>query len=179
MGALAQVNGFGKVCLWLTGFFLSYGALAYVPSPFAIFELFETVPELSIPKLPTLKLKTMPAIEDFSTIAERPLFNKDRKPDPEPKAVAAPGQPAGPPPLVELTQFRLIGIVKSTERAIALIRNSAGTTLTLEPGGTLEGWTVETIDADGATFTAQGRQERLTIPKAVNNAPEPKAVPQD
>ena len=63
---------------------LGAAALAFVPSPFALLDLFARAPVLQVKEPPDVKLAPTPPLAAFDAIAARPLFNADRKPDPVP-----------------------------------------------------------------------------------------------
>jgi hypothetical protein len=60
---------------------LAAAVIAFVPSPLRVFDLFDTLPVPEVKAPPPLVMTPLPAIITFDAIAERPLFNADRKPD--------------------------------------------------------------------------------------------------
>lgn len=122
-------------------------------------------PQVRMPNIP--KLREPAKIEAYASIAARPLFNADRKPDP------LPPPPEPPKPkivLADLNQFKLVGVIVSGESRIALVRRAGTSTLTLRVGDTLDGWKVEKIDAQGVGLSGGDRQDSLKIPQAANKA---------
>ena len=143
---------------------------AFVPSPFGVLDLFAKPPTIAVAAPPPLKLAPPLPITAFDAIAARPLFNADRKPDPLPPPPEA-AKPAVT--LGDLTQYRLIGTVRDDRKQLGLVQKSGGSMLTLKPGDTFEGWTVEKIDNRGIAISGGGRNEVLAIPKAANAAKSP------
>lgn len=95
------------------------------------------------------------------TALEAPLFNPDRTPPPAPGddttedgATAAP--PAAPPLLVGT-------IGKRGGTWVALVKNSAGETLTVHAGKVVDGWTVIAVGNGGATVDQNGRREQISL----------------
>ncbi|MFM9862311.1 MAG: hypothetical protein ACKVRO_01780 [Micropepsaceae bacterium] len=170
MTLLGELTPARKVLLGLTAAGLLAAMIAFVPSPFALLNLFERPPVLEIKSPPPLRLAAPPPLASFEVIAARPLFNADRKPDPLP-----------PPPealkpaitLGDLAQYRVIGTVRDDVRQLGLVQKSGGSLLTLKPGDTFEGWTVDKIDRSGIAISGGGRKEILAIPKAANAAKSP------
>lgn len=149
---------------------LAAALLAFVPSPLALLDLFETPPVPDVTAPPPLRLAPMPAIASFDAIAERPLFNADRKPDP------LPPPPEPPKPAIvlgDLSQYRLLGLTgdRTTQRAV--VQKTGGAAQMMKPGDQFEGWTIDKIDAAGVAISGGGRKELLTIPKAQNRAQSP------
>lgn len=144
--------------------------IAFVPLPLHLLDLFETPPLPVVNEPPPLRLAPMPAITIFDAIADRPLFNVDRKPDPLPP----PPEPAKPLVVLgDLTQYRVVGVTGDSETQRALVQKSGGPSLTLKPGDAFEGWTVEKIDLTGVAIAGGDRKEILAIPKAQNRAQSP------
>jgi hypothetical protein len=80
-------------------------------------------------------------------IAERPLFQADRRP------LAAPEAPAPPPEAVLL----LVGILGDGDERIALLRLSTGEDLyQVEPGGRLGRWQVLSIEGETVLVQPDG-----------------------
>ena len=63
MSALGEDGAFGRVMIGAAVAGLVAGALAFVPSPFGVLDLFQTVPPLEIKAPPPLKLQPVPVIE--------------------------------------------------------------------------------------------------------------------
>jgi hypothetical protein len=149
---------------------LAVAVLAFVPSPLRVLALFDAPPVLEVKAPPPLVMAPMPAIETFESIAERPLFNADRKPDP------LPPPPEAPKPAIilgDLTQYRLLGVTGDRQTQRALVQKTGGPLLTVKPGDVFEGWTVQTIGVAGVAISGGERKEILAIPKASNRAQSP------
>lgn len=109
-------------------------------------------------ELPTLTSSTYvhPHIDDFATILERPVFFKDRKLPPKPAA-----EPSAPPAPIRL---KLEGVAIVAEARIAVLRDLADNQLVqLAEGMSHNGWTLEAIDADSATFRRGGQVSELSL----------------
>lgn len=145
-------------------------AIAFVPSPFGLLDLFERPPVLEIKAPPPLRLTAAPPVASFDVITARPLFNAERKPDPlpPPPEAAKPGVALG-----DLAEYRVVGTVRDDTKQLGLVQKAGGSLLTLKPGDTFEGWTVDKIDRNGIAISGGGRKEVLAIPKATNAAKSP------
>ncbi len=169
---LGELTPARKVFAGLTAAGLFAAALAFVPSPFALFDLFEKPPVPEVKAPPPLRLPPTPPLASFDGITARPLFNVDRKPDPlPPPPTAAATSPALA--LGDLTQYRVVGTVRDNRKQLGLVQKSGASLLTLKPGDTFDGWTVDKIDRNGIAISGGGRKEVLAIPKATNAAKSP------
>jgi general secretion pathway protein N len=170
MTLLGELTPARKVLLGIAATGLAAAMLAFVPSPLALFDLFEEPPAPEVKAPPPLRLDAAPPLASFDVIAARPLFNVDRKPDPLPP----PPETAKPAiALGDLTQYRVVGTVRDNAKQLGLVQKSGGALMTLKPGDTFEGWTVERIDRSGIAISGGGRKEVLAIPKATNAAKSP------
>lgn len=149
---------------------VAFALIAFVPSPLALLDLFARVPVPEVKAPPPLKLAPLAAAETFAAVAERPLFNPDRKPDPLPPPPEA-AKPAVT--LGDLSQYRLLGVTGDKDTQRAVIQKSGGASQVLKPGDAFEGWTVDKIDAAGVAISGGDRKEVLAIPKAQNRATSP------
>ncbi len=114
--------------------------------------------------LPALTTATYvhPHIDVFAAILERPVFFKDRKLPLE--SVAEPV--AAPAPI----RLKLEGVAIVAESGIAVLRNLADNQLLqLAEGMSHNGWTLETVDADSATFTRGGQVSELSLELATDH----------
>lgn len=170
MTLLGDLTPARKVLLGIAAAGLLAAMVAFVPSPFGLFDLFQKPPVPEVKAPPPLRLPPTPPLASFDAIAARPLFNVDRKPDPSPP------QPEAAKPAItlgDLTQYRVVGTVRDDQRQLGLVQKSGGLLLTLKPGDTFEGWTVDKIDRSGIAISGGGRKEVLAIPKATNAAKSP------
>jgi general secretion pathway protein N len=173
MTMLGKIDMLDRVMIGAALAGLVAGALAFVPSPFAVAELFETAPVLQVNAPPALRVQPVPEVETFDVVSQRPLFNPERVPDPVPAAPAAGPGAAAPSALGDLSEYRLVGIAGDNQTQRALIRKSGGPAATYKPGDILDGWTIERIGADGVSISGGGRKETLTIPRAKNASAPP------
>lgn len=149
---------------------LAAAMLAFVPSPLGLFDLFDVPPVPEVKAPPPLVMAPMPAITTFGAVAERPLFNADRKADP------LPPPPEAPKPAIvlgDLAQYRLLGVTGDRQTQRALVQKTGGPLLTLKPGDVFEGWSVDGISMSGVAISGGDRKEVLAIPKARNAAQSP------
>jgi hypothetical protein len=89
-------------------------------------------------------------LDKLHDTVSRPLFEKMRRPVEPPAARAS--VPVKPPPVPRRTAdpkaLTLLGILVSEGRAIALLsRNQTGQNVRVEEGDTVDGWTIERIEA--------------------------------
>lgn len=170
MMLLGELTPARRVLLAIAAAGILAAMVAFVPSPFALFDLFQKPPVPQVKAPPPLRLLPVAPLASFDVIAARPLFNVDRKPDP------LPPPPEAPKPAIvlgDLTQYRVVGTVRDNAKQLGLVQKSGGSLMTLKPGDTFEGWTVDKIDRSGIAISGGGRKEVLAIPKATNAAKSP------
>lgn len=170
MSGLGELGSLGKslIAIGLLGF--AAIVLAFVPSPLHAFDFLEATPAVEIKAPPPLKLAAMPKSASFDAVTARPLFNRERKPDPLPP----PPEPPKPEIVLgDISQFRVEGLVTSGTKQIALVRKEGAQLIRLKTGDTLEGWKIEKIDAKGISISGGDRIETLKIRKADNRAAPP------
>ena len=115
------------------------------------------------PSLMRIGRTKTPPLASYEVIVARPLFNAGRRTDPAPPPPAAPK----PPPLPVVESYRLVGLVLSPGLQLALVsRPQGGDLLRLRPGDTLDGWNVETIDANGVVLSGQGATAHMKVTRA-------------
>jgi len=125
-------------------------------------------PRLSLPK-PEDAAFALPPIESYAEVTERPLFSATRRPPP-PDAVHENIGNAG--------SFVLLGIVISDGNQTALIQHGRPPVLArLAEGQTLEGWTVQSISANGVTLQNAGTQHTLKLKDLKERPAPPPAAP--
>src|SRR5262245_9011372 len=93
------------------------------------------------------------ALDELHDTVGRPLFERTRRPvePPQPRAAPAPALPAPVPrPVADPNALTLLGVLKGEGgHAIALLqRNSTGQNVRLQEGDTVDGWTIERIEAE-------------------------------
>jgi hypothetical protein len=101
------------------------------------------------------------SLDKLQDTVRRPLFEKKRRPvEPPPRVPAAPSPPpAAPKRTVDPNALTLLGVLTSDgpgTGAIALMRrNQTGQNVRLQEGDTVDGWTIERIEA-GRVHIRQG-----------------------
>ncbi|MGE5146252.1 MAG: hypothetical protein ACM3N5_05855 [Candidatus Eiseniibacteriota bacterium] len=92
----------------------------------------------------------------YGEVVARPLFNRTRRPIADKAEGPLAGGPGGPP-------LRLIGIVVDADGPTAFLKMKDGPKiLRVKQGGTVEGWTVESIDGNSVTLARGGDVARLS-----------------
>lgn len=89
---------------------------------------------------------TLPPMDAYSEIIERPLFLSSRRPPEEPKIVEQkqPGDDAS---------FTLLGVAVTPERTMALLQtDKAGKVARVGIGEEVNGWRLEAVRVDGVTL---------------------------
>jgi hypothetical protein len=110
--------------------------------------------DIDVPELAEARF-TMPGLEHYSELEQRPLFSETRRP-PEPEVVAE----AAPEPVLlgrRVTPL-LIGVMITPERRSALLFDpDRQAVVTVVQGSSAAGWELEEVRADGVTLR-QGAQ---------------------
>jgi len=104
-------------------------------------------------------------LANYTAIASQSLFNEGRRPDPLPPP-PAPAKPALP----GVETYRLVGLILSPDLRIALVERG-GEVMHLHSGDPLDGWTVQSVEAEGVKLAAQNTTVELKIPKAAARQP--------
>lgn len=115
-------------------------------------------------------LSPPPPIEDYASIAERPLFLPDRRPPPD-----EPEEDGEAPPTEEtdLAGTDLVSVVITPAVVSAWIRKPQERgTIRLRLGDGYEGWTVQSIEPGELVLERQGEISRLEL-RDYTNAPPP------
>jgi hypothetical protein len=108
----------------------------------------------------------VPPLSRYAAIVQRPLFNDDRRRDPPPP----PPAPPKPPPPPSADNYRLVGLILSSNLRMALVqRRQDGQVAHLHEGDMLDGWTVKTVAASGVQLTGSSGEVELTIPRAAQH----------
>lgn len=122
----------------------------------------------SLNPLAGLTLDSLSATRDlplFTPSRSAPVVETTMEPPPaiEPETVA----PEPVPP-----SLRLIGIVMAEAGRMALLADpGTGLVQRLAPGATVDGWTLEILDAKTVAFSRGDRQHRLTLFEPGSNPP--------
>lgn len=111
--------------------------------------------------------RALPAVDAFSGIAARSLFNPTRRPiEPPAEAKAIPA--------VKPSRFRLVGVLISDGLRMALIRRGRASDYTrVEEGQEIDGWRIERIVADRVVIRKGDTREELIL----KDQPAPQAAP--
>lgn len=97
---------------------------------------------------------SMPPLQSFSAVTDRPLFSQSRRPSPE-----ATDDASGP-----WSSFVLAGIVITPDSREALIRHGTPPTIShVHEGQGIEGWIVNSILADRVVLVGGGTQHELRL----------------
>ena len=106
---------------------------------------------------PSLAAASLPPLENFSEIVDRPLFIPSRQP-----ILADDGTVAGSG--VTRNQFVLVGVVIAAEERMAVMRRRAAReVLRVVEGQQLDGWTVESITPEGVRLRHGDLIEEITL----------------
>lgn len=100
--------------------------------------------------------------QSLPAIVEHPLFEPSRRPVEvvtAPSQTAARAEPAGN----ETPQFRIIGIVASPGRSVAIIAGSDGVVRRIETGDMLGGWEVAAIAPLSVTVARDGQRIEVVL----------------
>jgi hypothetical protein len=115
-------------------------------------------------------LHMLAPLDDFMVSVERTLFTLDRRlPQPLPAAAVAPA-PSKPPVAVTPPRLTLAATIREGKHQVAIVSTLAPpSTLELELGDTVDGWTVESIAIDRVTLArGMARHQLLLRPYAKN-----------
>jgi hypothetical protein len=135
-------------------------ALMLTPVPATLFGGGAATAGVAMPQAPSLSAVEIPAFVEFRAIAEKPLFNPGRAPDPSAPDVAAKSA------LAPLSDYRLAGVVLSGDTKLALVeRRQSKQTVTLRPGDTLDGRHVDAIAPDGVHMSGGPAPELMAMPR--------------
>lgn len=106
-------------------------------------------------------------LADLRDTIARPLFEPTRRPHEPPRSVVPPPPP--PPPTqpaaggTEPPRHRLLGVIMTSERSLALLAGSDGKSLRVEIGDVLDGWQVKRIAPTEVVLSQKGRDTTLRI----------------
>lgn len=133
---------------------------------------------LAVQAPPPETLADLPVLADpapldaYAELIERPLFAENRRPYQPPPPVTEPEPPAPPAAPPSPLRAALTSIVITPDQRIALARDLGnGSTVRLERGSTLNGWTVERILPDKVIFVQGGEEEVLELRSYDKKAP--------
>lgn len=101
--------------------------------------------------------------ETLNQTIERPIFAPNRRPPQEAKPVVQP-EPPRQKPQPKPNPFKLLGIVQTGQRTIALLNDKRNNRhFRVEVGDQIDGWTVSHVDALEMTMNHGGRTVILTL----------------
>jgi len=172
MSLFRDIGTLGRAFGWIAAAGLVASLLAFLPSIPGLLQGFQPAPVPQVKAVTLLPVQEAEPFEAQEVLTRRPLFNAGRKPDPVsgPTSAQTDGSAAQP---TDPAQYRLVGIAGDSVARLALIRKADGEIVTVRKGDSLEGWSVDEIDARGVSISGGGRTELLAIPAAVNGAPTP------
>lgn len=102
---------------------------------------------------------TMPALDDFSEIAARPLFLPSRRPLPPEEGAAQSGSSA-----IQRQQFTLLGvIIFADERMAVLQRRNSRQVLRVVEGQQIDGWVVDAVMPDHVVLRQRDVIEEVSL----------------
>ncbi len=104
-----------------------------------------------------------PGMAELADMLDRPLFFVDRR-MPEPPADQAPAPP--PTPL----RLQLEGVAMTSGASVAVLRNLADNQLVqLAEGDMHDGWTLDSVGANSASFSRGAQVSELTLDPGTNS----------
>ena len=109
--------------------------------------------------------------QQSAEILSRPLFWEGRRPVDEVVVVAPPGPPAK---TKKLSGVKLLGVFGGETGSGVIVRSKDRQQRVLL-GETLDGWVLESIDADKVIFSNEGQQQELALKVSVWSPPAPSA----
>jgi len=169
-----------RAVLLIGGLTLAVAALAQVADLMAPGNGPLQLPELSPPRLPAATTRELAPIEGFAAIAERPLFAPSRRPAPQAPSL---GTVAAAPMNAAPLSVVLIGVLLSPRRHSAVLRLADGKNKTLAEGDSIDGWKLERVLPDRASFQSGETRVELLFPlhqasaAAANAAPATRFAP--
>jgi hypothetical protein len=122
---------------------------------------------------PSLAAVSLPPLEDFSEIVDRPIFIPSRQP-----ILAEDGTAAGSG--ATRNQFVLVGVVIAAEERMAVMqRRSAREVLRVVEGQQVDGWTVESITPEGVRLRHDDLVEEIILRETMGPAAREGNEPED
>ena len=140
----------GILCVALCGV-IAYELAAAPDGPIVA----SVAPPLRPPTPPPAPIKTLPAMDAFGEVTQRPLFSPTRKPAPLPTTPDVGGNVNG---------FFLTSIVVDGGQRLALIQHGRPPALSrVIEGQSVEGWTVQSIEAERVVLQRAGIAQELKL----------------
>lgn len=131
-----------------------------------------------LPEIPSWEVPA-PPISKYVEIIERPLFTSDRRPPPPDEQPVAETQQATPQTKPDV---HLLGIVITEGKRQALLQEGRDDKVVYaEPGVTVQGWTVESIEPEQVVLVLGDRREEIDLRTfdVPPTAPVAQGVPSD
>lgn len=120
----------------------------------------EPHPAADLPEIPSWEVP-VPPMSKYAEIIERPLFTSDRRPPPPDEQPVAETQQATPQTKPDL---RLLGIVITEGKRQALLQEGRDDKVVYaEPGVTVQGWTVESIESEQVVLVLGEQREEIDL----------------
>jgi hypothetical protein len=149
------------------GAVLAYPGLAAQPTDSTAVEAPAQAGAAEVPELPDLNF-SLPPLEQYGEIIERPLFMPDRKPQKQEEQAQV--EATGP---VNSPQARLLGTIITPQKRQALIEDIlAGKILHLEQGMPIQDWQVQEIQPDRVVLARQGQSQPQELLLRTYNEPQ-------
>ena len=105
---------------------------------------------------------SLPALNLYQQLVERPLFMESRRPGQPPSAEPPPPPPPQTPPPITL---KLMGILSTPEGKMALIADAKGKYKRMKTKDALDGWQISAIKPDRILMEQGGFKEDLPLLK--------------
>lgn len=139
--------------------------------------LASVAPPFGSPTPPPAPIKTLPPIDTYAEVAQRPLFSPTRQPAPLQATPDVGGNVNG---------FFLTSIVVDGGQRLALIQHGRPPVLSrVTEGQSVEGWTVQTIESERVVLQRAGTAQELKLKdrpptqrQPGPGSPEPQPQPQ-
>lgn len=111
---------------------------------------------------------SLPPLQSFAVVTQRPLFSPSRQPAPAPSGE-----------LDAWSSFVLAGIIISPDvREVMVLHNQPPTLIHLQEGEAIDGWTLESVFSDHVVFRNDTAKHELKLNVIANGknsaAPEPR-----
>jgi hypothetical protein len=117
-------------------------------------------PAADLPEIPGWEVP-VPPMSKYGEIIERPLFTSDRRPPPPDEQPVAETQQVTPQTKPDV---RLLGIVITEGKRQALLQEGRDDKVVYaEPGVTVQGWTVESIESEQVVLVLGEQREEIDL----------------
>ena len=157
----------------LLGICLALGvALVQLQGPAADAARRPPVPVASLPALPE-DVAVSPSVKSaYAVVAERPIFQPDRRPYVAAVVAPPPAPTQSPPPPPAIRAYTVVGVVVSANRRLAWLKAPSATSpARVSEGDVVQGWRVKQISADRVTFEAGTAEHVLELKRRAAGSP--------